>query len=599
MDASDASDGISSWNLHRSGLGSADGLEKTLRTLGGREYFAHRNEVILRCGEIPTAIHLILDGTLQVLALGEFSEKHPFETVELDQLESGRGSDSMVGILPWLEQRVSRFSFRVLSKSMTAIMVPSQAINMKAQSLLSNLHSKESSRENAWEASAILHFEERRRVQEEADEKIDDSGLQIREEYLIPPECLMACHPNLPSLAPHRRDPPPPVVEKSLQEVQREKRFAQMDVTERQRREKLWAAKRPNSPKDLDLDSLLSMDGGHARGRNSGGLLQLMQAKQGGIFHPKTSTSANNWRRSEAYRFCRSFPVFQPELDQEDRRLEELPPPEDPATVDRQLRSSMARMIQVLMQVKNTLKTGVRKLYGKEVRDAEDMLNAMSPEQNEKLARDDVAEAIHSLGVTATEEHVQELVTQMDTQNTGIDREELVDAFSSPKSTVRQIYRRLRPTTIEKADSLFSSDGGEDDDSLFGDSVGFERQMEVLPTKRMSLHLPVELQRRPSEAFQAMPSRPCSAPLRPRVVEPSVPKPVGKYHAMQRRMRRKQLRSAGPHRASQNADPEHEGLQCPRLLVETVDDGRFTTTSRPTSQSLGSERTRPLTPRRT
>ena len=31
------------------------------RTLGGREYFAHRNEVILRCGEIPTAIHLILE----------------------------------------------------------------------------------------------------------------------------------------------------------------------------------------------------------------------------------------------------------------------------------------------------------------------------------------------------------------------------------------------------------------------------------------------------------------------------------------------------------------------------------------------------------
>ncbi len=43
------------------------------------------------------------DGTLQVLALGEFSEKHPFEIVELDQLESGRGSDSMVGVLPWLE----------------------------------------------------------------------------------------------------------------------------------------------------------------------------------------------------------------------------------------------------------------------------------------------------------------------------------------------------------------------------------------------------------------------------------------------------------------------------------------------------------------
>ena len=47
--------------------------------------------------------HWPQDGTLQVLALGEFSEKHPFEIVELDQLESGRGSDSMVGVLPWLE----------------------------------------------------------------------------------------------------------------------------------------------------------------------------------------------------------------------------------------------------------------------------------------------------------------------------------------------------------------------------------------------------------------------------------------------------------------------------------------------------------------
>jgi len=31
------------------------------RSLGGREYFAHRNEVILRCGELASGVHFILD----------------------------------------------------------------------------------------------------------------------------------------------------------------------------------------------------------------------------------------------------------------------------------------------------------------------------------------------------------------------------------------------------------------------------------------------------------------------------------------------------------------------------------------------------------
>lgn len=47
-----------------------DALRRRLSTCGsgalvGREYFAHRNEVILRSGEIPTGVHLLLEGCLQ------------------------------------------------------------------------------------------------------------------------------------------------------------------------------------------------------------------------------------------------------------------------------------------------------------------------------------------------------------------------------------------------------------------------------------------------------------------------------------------------------------------------------------------------------
>jgi len=546
----DDADGLSSWGLQsssgfnsgaltswRSVGTSANVLERTFRSLGGREYFAHRNEVILRCGELTSGVHFILDGTLQVLALGEVEKRRGehWAMVKVGELQEGE-----MLALPWLEKRPSRFSFRVQSKSLTAIMLTGAEMTAKTESYFSQRSHEERRREEAWESSALQQFEERQREQQELEEqleaKIDLSGLKTRDGYVIPPECLMACHPNLRRLAP-KRAPPPPVVVKSLPEIQREKRGLAQDESLRPAEKK---------EKDLDISALLSMDGGH-RGKSNPLFKMLMNKGSGDVFHPKTSVNADKWCKSEAYRFCQHYPVWQPELTEDDRRQGEKAEAEENALIaERDLRISMGRMIGVLMQVKRVIKSGVGQLRGSRIRDTDDLLMAMSPENDEKINRCDVADAIVDLGV-ASDEQVEELVAQMDTENTGqIDREELFDALISPKSSVKQIYRKLRNgIAMEMADSWFSSDAGDESEpTLFESSEEADERplMQALSPRRMSLALP---ETPDSVAYHAMPSRPLSAPIRGKVIQrPLTPKPVGKFHAMQCRIRRRQLRKA-------------------------------------------------------
>eukprot|EP00435_Cladocopium_sp_Y103_P032668 s864_g8.t1 len=581
--------GFNSWALTswRSAGPSVNVLERSFRTLGGREYFAHRNEVILRCGEMASGVHFILEGTLQVLALGELEEKRQRETwatVKVGEVQEGE----MVALLPWLEKRPSRFSFRVQSKGLSAIMLSGAEITTKTESYFSRfLAYEERRREEAWESSALQLLEEKQREQQELEEqleaKIDFSGLKTRDGYVIPPECLMACHPNLRRVTP-KRDPPPPVVVKSLPEIQREKRFAQMDESLRPKAEKL-------KEKDLDMSMLLSMDGGH-QGKLKGQMFRMLTDKgQGGVFHPKTSGNANQWRKSEAYRFCQHYPVWQPELTEDDRRQGEKAEAEENAVIaERNLRVSMGRMIGVLMQVKKVIKSGVGQLRGSRIRDTDDLLSAMSPLNSEKIDRCDVADAFVDLGV-ASDEQVEELVAQMDMENTGqIDREELADALTSPKSSVKQIYRKLRNSiAMEMADSWFSSDGEESERTLFESSEEADDRplMQALSPRRMSLALP-EQQKLDSVAYNAMPSRPLSAPIRGKVIpRPPTPKPVGKFHAMQCRIRRRQLRKA---LRVHKADPKTETLET-KGDPDDADDVHEKSSRWPLSQS-----TEPRTP---
>lgn len=160
MDAEEGVDfGLSSWGLQSSStfnswaltswrsVGTSANVERTFRSLGGREYFAHRNEVILRCGEMQSGPHLILDGTLQVLALGEVEKRQgePWAMLKVGELQQGE----MLS-LPWLEKRPSRFSFRVQSKSLTAIMLTAAEMTAKTESYFSQPLAHEERRRVRW-----------------------------------------------------------------------------------------------------------------------------------------------------------------------------------------------------------------------------------------------------------------------------------------------------------------------------------------------------------------------------------------------------------------------------------------------------------------
>ena len=73
----------------------------------------------------PQKTSQLQEGTIQVLALGEVGDVTPsWSTLEVGQLAPGE----VLGVLPWLEKRPSRFSFRVQSKTLTALFLPAADI---------------------------------------------------------------------------------------------------------------------------------------------------------------------------------------------------------------------------------------------------------------------------------------------------------------------------------------------------------------------------------------------------------------------------------------------------------------------------------------
>lgn len=422
----------------------------------------------------------------------------------------------------------------------------------KLQNLLSDRFLPvESSREESWESFALAEIEERALA---AKAKQDLSGLGVREHrYLIPPRLLMSCHPNLAQLASHRRDPPPPIPIKPLAELLREKRGLK-DVEEPTTEEE---PEPPALPTDLDLATLLRMDEPIREASPKRGEIKLNLRKPGSIYIPHTFSDAKQWRRSRSYQFCQQFPVWQPDTAKRP---------------DYELCLQMGRICRVLLQVSRVIKSGVRKLRGSQINDATDLLNAMNPEQTPKLPSSIVPDAIHVLGVQVPEEQVQELVSQMDSGNTGeIDREELADAFTSPKSTVNMYYNRARKTTDE---AILNSEGGlsledlsEASDVVVEAVEELHTTWEVQPATSLRLHLTAEQERPRSATLNALPGRPLSAhSLRgtktsPKEAESPVKRPrVGKFHAMQLRLRRRQLKS-----------PETRSKTPGRVLVEIKD----------------------------
>eukprot|EP00913_Durusdinium_trenchii_P008647 g8121.t1 len=256
----------------------------------------------------------------------------------------------------------------------------------------------------------------------------------------------------------------------------------------------------PALPTDLDLATLLRMDEPIREASPKRGEIKLNLRKPGSIYIPHTFSDAKQWRRSRSYQFCQQFPVWQPDTAKRP---------------DYELCLQMGRICRVLLQVSRVIKSGVRKLRGSQINDATDLLNAMNPEQTPKLPSSIVPDAIHVLGVQVPEE--QDLSEASD-------------------------------VVVEAVEELHTT-------------------WEVQPATSLRLHLTAEQERPRSATLNALPGRPLSAhSLRgtktsPKEAESPVKRPrVGKFHAMQLRLRRRQLKS-----------PETRSKTPGRVLVEIKD----------------------------
>ena len=180
-------------------------------------HFAHRNELLLRWGEVQSGgLWLILSGSVHVEALLELAECR-FELFHVERLAAG----DVFGA-----GGVSRFSFRVTSRLLSFQRLADKELEQRAlereelweQRVREHLESYEEPELKlpfrdleGWASGPVLERERARvscfptgflhlKLQEE-----------LRGAYQIPPELLMVCHPDLRAYSAKRRDPPQPI----------------------------------------------------------------------------------------------------------------------------------------------------------------------------------------------------------------------------------------------------------------------------------------------------------------------------------------------------------------------------------------------------
>ena len=111
---------------------------------------ALRNELLLRWGEVPKGVLVITKGSVRVQALLELAECR-FELLDLGRLTCG---DS-IGLLAYLKQSVSRFSFLVASRHLSYDLLR-EPLELHT---LHTLQRREAENEQRWEQLALERLE--------------------------------------------------------------------------------------------------------------------------------------------------------------------------------------------------------------------------------------------------------------------------------------------------------------------------------------------------------------------------------------------------------------------------------------------------------
>mmetsp|Transcript_14372 Transcript_14372/g.25267 ORF Transcript_14372/g.25267 Transcript_14372/m.25267 type:complete len:678 (-) Transcript_14372:60-2093(-) len=416
---------------------------------------AHKGEVLLRMGEEPRSVLLIRAGTLRVYAAADNSlDCRP----NAKGTEVGRlGPKEWVGAFLVWQQKRARFSFSVISPKFEAWSIPLETFTQKLVPLMGkSFWDSEDEQEKSWDEAFVVAEEALAKARLER-ERAAYRNVEPRE-VIIPPNLKMRICPDLAATpnAQNRKDPPPPKVEPTLQEVhwlQREVRLAERELElaeddsdeddeNLQLARDLSSASAPRraATEGATLGQLLGIEeavqahSDRKKDRVEKAKARLEKLKKGatneelekqkafhiwlgkqGIFKPPTAQSEAGWKASEVYQAMKDQPVLMPEQIHDENDALKAARAQEAA---RQQRLKKRSMDSALYQLRGTLKSGKRTLFNKRLLDLDSLFDALDHDSSGGISVKELADGLKRLGLSGSS--VDDLMATMDADEHGM-----------------------------------------------------------------------------------------------------------------------------------------------------------------------------------
>lgn len=429
---------------------------------------ASKGELLLRRGEEPRSVLVILSGVVRVFSQADNTvERKPrAASANAGYLEAG----DWLGALTCLKQARSQFSYAVATpQGLVAKVIPAGLFRDKVVPQVPESYWNEQEHTEAqWNATA----DDAKRVS--ATQRREDIAAERKgnfgklQHYHIPDRLRVRCCPDLSKSAAaiRRQDPPPPHVQPTLQDAQREIRA--IYIHEYAQEESESDSSSSDSEKDeLEFDPFLNSRSGKRGAFQGLGLVALLHVQERGqkhsnkhscaehlwqaeaeakakakgkakaksgpgrkfvdwkpIFHPRR-LPLSKWKETREYEVLEHVPVLMPEMFNTEDVLE----------MDMLARKRKALFMNVMRQVRIAVKSGVREVNGIAVTDAESLFRALDRDGSGSIDATELAAGLARFVPGITQSDVEEVIKIIDTDgDESLDIGELVIAVEQPKS---------------------------------------------------------------------------------------------------------------------------------------------------------------------
>eukprot|EP00930_Biecheleria_cincta_P097288 TRINITY_DN8900_c0_g1_i1.p1 TRINITY_DN8900_c0_g1~~TRINITY_DN8900_c0_g1_i1.p1 ORF type:complete len:581 (-),score=90.18 TRINITY_DN8900_c0_g1_i1:55-1797(-) len=421
---------------------------------------ARKGELLLRLGEEPRSVLVILSGGVRVsLQADNTVESKPrASSAEVGYLESG----DWLGALLCFKRSRSRFAFRVATpQGLVARVIPAELFRGKVCPLMpQNYWDREADTEAQWAQAAddAMHAAETRLREAVAQER--RGNFAKRQHYHIPDNLRVRCCPDLSAsaAATWRQDPPPPVAEPTIQEIQRELRRQRMTMKGPGEAE---VESESSSDSELPLigDPSYNVREGRRGAFDGLGLVALLDLQERGgttkkkqpqveakakakgkakakakagdkfsdwkpLYYPRR-LPLEKWVESQEYDVMHHVPVLRPDMFASDMFSE----------ADLLSRKRKAVVLNCLRQIRIALKSGIRVFNGVPVNDAMTLFHALDRDGNGSLDASELAEVLMRFMPGISESDAEDVTKAIDSDGDHlIQVDELVRAIEHPKA---------------------------------------------------------------------------------------------------------------------------------------------------------------------